>query len=428
MCRNERDRRRKLEAAARALAQEEQKDRDEAAAELAQKEALREKARAAKRAQKEKKAQERVAAFVARKQKRKALAAQQREDAERARLGTLWREKLYYLVCAIMSMVVVPGLVYAWFFSSLMEPVKAAGGPVLVVLGMALLVPDLPTMCRFDGSIVSCFYALCFALLGVAHLVVPLGLLFADAKSALYQGFTSEGLQYERPAVDVGSFAEMASAVMQCIADSNIPVWLWVYAYATSVLPLWALTDRRPFQVTSIAFGLVVAPYTLWKAGASLLLALFYPILGALASDLFLNVVGWVLGSRVTTWVRKCPPVCLLALVALGLWDGWRDDSHGRKMLVWMLASAASWIRSVISLVLSLAYSARYIVLFLGLMVVAYKLVVRAVGALVARLALATRIDRHHLERVDGSIDVGSVASPVAILLLALGAAAGLLY
>ena len=157
-------------------------------------------------------------------------------------------------------------------------------------------------------------------------------------------------------------------------------------------------------------------------------LAFVYKFLGALASGLFLDSVGWVLGLRVTTWVRKCPPVCLLALVALGLWDGWRDDSHGRKMLVWMLASAASWIRSVISLVLSLAYSARYIVLFLGLMVVAYKLVVRAVGALVARLALATRIDRHHLERVDGSIDVGSVASPVAILLLALGAAAGLLY
>ena len=196
MCRAERDRRRELEAAARALAQEEkleaQKDRDE----LAQKEAMQEKARAAKRAQKEKKAQKRVAAFVERKNKRKALAAQQREDAERARLGTLWREKFYYLVCAIMSMVVVPGLVYAWFFSSLMEPVKAAGGPVLVVLGMALLVPDLPTMCR-DGSIFSCFYALCFALLGVAHLVVPLGLLFADATFALYQGFTSEGLQYE---------------------------------------------------------------------------------------------------------------------------------------------------------------------------------------------------------------------------------------
>ena len=427
MCRAERDRRRELEAAVRALAQEEQKDRDEAAAELAQKASLREKARAAKHAQKEKKAQKRVAGFRRHKQKRKALAAQQREDAERARLGTLWREKFYYLLCAIMSMVVVAGLLYAWFFSSLMEPVKAAGGPVLIVLGMALLVLDLPTMCR-DGSIVSCFYALCFALLGVAHLVVPLGLLFADATPALYQGFTSEGLQYERPAVDVGSFAEMASAVMQCIADSNIPVWLWVYAYATSVLPLWALADSRPFQVTSIAFGLVVAPYTLWKAGASLLLALFYPILGALASDLFLNVVGWVLGSRVTTWVRKCPPVCVLALVALGLWDGWRDDSHGRKMLVWMLASTTSWIRSVISLVLSLAYSARYIVLFLGLMVVAYKLVVRAVGALVARLALATRIDRHHLERVDGSLDVGSVASPVAILLLALGAAAGLLY
>ena len=50
MCRNERDRRRELEAAVRALAQREQKDRDEAAAELAQKEALREKACAAKRA------------------------------------------------------------------------------------------------------------------------------------------------------------------------------------------------------------------------------------------------------------------------------------------------------------------------------------------------------------------------------------------
>ena len=229
--RSEKDRRlRELEAAARALAQEEkleaQKDRDE----LAQKALLREKARAAKRAQWEKKAQKRVAGFRRRKQKRKALAAQQREDAERARLGTLWREKFYYLLCAIMRMVVVAGLLYAWFFSSLMEPVKAAGGPVLVVLAMALLVPDLPTMCRFDGSIFSVFYALCFALLGVAHLVVPLGLLFADATFALYQGFTSEGLQYERPAVDVGSFAQIASAVMQCITNSNIPVLLWAYA------------------------------------------------------------------------------------------------------------------------------------------------------------------------------------------------------
>ena len=432
MCRIERDRRRELEAAVRAAAQEEQKDRDETAAELAQKEALREKARAAKCAQKEKKAQERVAAFVERKKKRKALAAQQREDAERARLGTLWRDKSYYLLCAIMSMVVVAGLLYAWFFSSLMEPVKAAGGPVLVVLGMALLVPDLPTMCRFDGSIFSGFYALCFALLGVAHLVVPLGLLFADATAALYQGFTSEGLQYERPAVDVGSFAEMASAVMQCITNSNIPVLLWVYAYATIVLPLLALADSRPFKAASIAFAFVVAPYTFVTVARSLILScvddIVCSVVGVLVGS-FLALVGQLLGSRVASLARECP-------VFFGSWAGYVGvvfslyDSCwlGGSFNWWMLASTTSWIRSVISLVLSLAYSARYIVLFLGLMVVAYKLVVRAVGALVARLALATRIDRHHLERVDGSIDVGSVASPVAILLLALGAAAGLLY
>ena len=415
MCRYERDRRRELEAAVRAAAQEEKKDRDETAAELAQKEALREKARAAKCAQKEKKekkAQERMAAFVERKKKRKALAAQQREDAERARLGTLWREKFYYLLCAIMRMVVVAGLLYAWFFSSLMEPVKAAGGPVLVVLGMALLVPDLPTMCRFDGSIFSGFYALCFALLGVAHLVVPLGLLFADATSALYQGFTSEGLQYERPAVDVGSFAQIASAVMQCITNSNIPVLLWAYAYATIVLPLWALADSRPFRAASIAFAFVVAPYTFVTVARSLILSCVDDIVCSVVGVLvgcFLALVGQLLGSRVASLARECPSFvgwgAGWAGAVFGLYDGGR---LGGSFNWWMLVSAASTIRSVISWVLSLAYSKRTVVLYLGLMVVAYKLAVMVVGALVARLARAARIERHHLERADGSINVGT--------------------
>ena len=154
----------------------------------------------------------------------------------------------------------------------------------------------------------------------------------------------------------------------------HVDDYVWVYAYATFVLSLWAWTDSRPFQVTSIAFGLVVAaPYTLGKVGLTLLLAFVYPILGALASDLFLNVVGWVLGSRVTTWVRKWPPVSSWAGVALGLWDAWRDDSYGRKILVWMLtlmggaaSSTASWIACGISSMASILYSEGSDVFFLS--------------------------------------------------------------
>ena len=43
------------------------------------------------------------------------------------------------LSAPLAALLVVPGLVYAWFFSSLMEPVKAAGGPVLVVVDGQLL-------------------------------------------------------------------------------------------------------------------------------------------------------------------------------------------------------------------------------------------------------------------------------------------------
>ena len=154
----------------------------------------------------------------------------------------------------------------------------------------------------------------------------------------------------------------------------HVDDYVWVYAYATFVLTLWAWTDSRPFRAASIAFGLVVAaPYTLGKVGLTLLLAFVYPILGALASDLFLNVVGWVLGSRVTTWVRKWPPVSSWAGVALGLWDGFRDDSCGRKILVWMLtlmggaaSSTASWIVCGISSMASILYSEGSDVFFLS--------------------------------------------------------------
>ena len=154
----------------------------------------------------------------------------------------------------------------------------------------------------------------------------------------------------------------------------HVDDYVWVYAYATFVLTLWAWTDSRPFRAASIAFGLVVAaPYTLGKVGLTLLLAFVYPILGALASDLFLNVVGWVLGSRVTTWVRKWPPVSSWAGVAFGLWDAWRDDSYGRKMLVWMLtlmggaaSSTASWIACGISSMASILYSEGSDVFFLS--------------------------------------------------------------
>ena len=154
----------------------------------------------------------------------------------------------------------------------------------------------------------------------------------------------------------------------------HVDDYVWVYAYATFVLTLWAWTDSRPFRAAFIAFGLVVAaPYTLGKVGLTLLLAFVYPILGALASDLFLNVVGWVLGSRVTTWVRKWPPVSSWAGVALGLWDGFRDDSCGRKILVWMLtlmggaaSSTASWIACGISSMASILYSEGSDVVFLS--------------------------------------------------------------
>ena len=162
----------------------------------------------------------------------------------------------------------------------------------------------------------------------------------------------------------------------------HVDDYVWVYAYATFVLTLWAWTDSRPFRAASIALGLVVAapytlvvaaPYTLGKVGLTLLLAFVYPILGALASDLFLNVVGWVLGSRVTTWVRKWPPVSSWAGVALALWDAWRDDSYGRKMLMWMLTlmrgaawSTASWTGCGISSMASILYSEGSDVFFLS--------------------------------------------------------------
>ena len=154
----------------------------------------------------------------------------------------------------------------------------------------------------------------------------------------------------------------------------HVDDYVWVYAYATFVLTVWAWTDSQPFRAASIAFGLVVAaPYTLGKVGLTLFLAFVYKFLGALASDLFLNVVGWVLGSRVTTWVRKWPPVGSWAGVALALWDGWRADSYGRKILMWMLtlmggaaSSTASWIVCGISSMASILYSEGSDVFFLS--------------------------------------------------------------
>ena len=189
----------------------------------------------------------------------------------------------------------------------------------------------------------------------------------------------TENLRFLGPAAIVCGFV-MVPYTFVTVARSLIYIllhvddYVWVYAYATLVLTVWAWTDSRPFRAAFIAFGLVVAaPYTLGKVGLTLLLAFVYPILGALASDLFLNVVGWVLGSRVTTWVRKWPPVSSWAGVALGLWDAWRDDSYGRKMLVWMLmlmggaaSSTASWIACGISSMASILYSEGSDVLFLS--------------------------------------------------------------
>ena len=155
----------------------------------------------------------------------------------------------------------------------------------------------------------------------------------------------------------------------------HVDDYVWVYAYVTFVLTVWAWTDSRPFRAASIAFGLVVAaPYTLVKVGVTFLLAFFYPILGALASDLFLNVFGWLLGSQVTTWVRKWTlQVAKLAGMLLGLWDGWRYGSDGRKMLVWMLtlmrggaSSTTSWIGWGISSMASILYSEGSDVFFLS--------------------------------------------------------------
>ena len=154
----------------------------------------------------------------------------------------------------------------------------------------------------------------------------------------------------------------------------HVDDYVWVYAYVTFVLTVWAWTDSRPFRAASIAFGFVVAPYTLGKVGLTLFLALVYPDLGALASGLFLDSVGWVLGLRVTTWVRKWTlQVVRLAGTLLGLWDGFRDDSYGRKILVWMLtlmggaaSSTASWIVCGISSMASFLYSEGSDVFFLS--------------------------------------------------------------
>ena len=155
----------------------------------------------------------------------------------------------------------------------------------------------------------------------------------------------------------------------------HVDDYVWVYAYVTFVLTVWAWTDSRPFRAASIAFGLVVAaPYTLANVGLTLFLAFVYPDLGALASGLFLDSVGWFLGLRVTTWVRKWTlQVVRLAGTLLGLWDAWRDDSYGRKMLMWMLTlmrgaawSTASWIVCGISSMASILYSEGSDVFFLS--------------------------------------------------------------
>ena len=223
--------------------------------------------------------------------------------------------------------------------------------------------------CRYRRfRVYSWFILPYFVVVGVLYLRV-----FVEATWAIFHGRTYVG-GYSIDLVPSESKASAAIMPSTSYHESYVLAVLSVYAFMYVVVPLLAKTDTLQFLgPAAIALGSVIAPYTLGKVGLTLLLAFVYPILGALASDLFLNVVGWVLGSRVTTWVRKWPPVSSWAGVALGLWDAWRDDSYGRKMLMWMLTlmrgaawSTASWIACGISSMASILYSEGSDVFFLS--------------------------------------------------------------
>ena len=257
-CRSERDRRlRELQAAARALAREEklqeQKDRDE----LAQKEALRVEARAAKRAQKVKKAQERVAGWKERKQKRKALKAQQREDAECARSVTLRRDTLYYCVCAIMSL----GVVFLMRNSlcSLLVTLATVLISNLTVVGVVALVVALVVLALWmhpSRELTTCSQLLLagFVVLSLLHLTV-----FVNATSAMLQGSTYPGFQAGENGVDSRASGPQESVLMQSspvtfldfMFISNLPV---VGAVALVVLAQW----MHPCELTTCSQLLLV--------------------------------------------------------------------------------------------------------------------------------------------------------------------------
>ena len=209
-----------------------------------------------------------------------------------------------------------------------------------------------------------------FVMVGVLYLRV-----FVEAMWAIIQGRTYVefvGFKEEWYSMDLVPISKVSATIMP--STSYVRAVLSVYVFMGVVVPLLAKTDTLQFLgPAAIALGLVIAPYTLGKVGLTLFLAFVYKFLGALASDLFLNVVGWVLGSRVTTWVRKWPPVGSWAGVALALWDGWRADSYGRKILMWMLtlmggaaSSTASWIVCGISSMASILYSEGSDVFFLS--------------------------------------------------------------
>ena len=223
--------------------------------------------------------------------------------------------------------------------------------------------------CRYSRlRVYSWFILPYFVMVGVLYLRV-----FVEAIWAIFHGRTYAG-GYSMDLVP--SESKVPTAIMPSTSyhESYVLPVLSVDVFMCVVVPLLAKTDTLRFLgPAAIALGFVIAPYTLGKVGLTLLLAFVYPILGALASDLFLNVVGWVLGSRVTTWVRKWPPVGSWAGVALALWDGWRADSYGRKILMWMLtlmggaaSSTASWIVCGISSMASILYSEGSDVFFLS--------------------------------------------------------------
>ena len=206
---------------------------------------------------------------------------------------------------------------------------------VVAAIVLALLTCLTRRYSRF--LIYSWFISAYIVVVGVLQLRV-----FVEAMWAIIQGRTYVefvGFKEEWYSMDLVPISKVSATIMPSTSyhESYVLAVLSVYAFM-GVVAVLALTDTLRFLgPAAIALGLVIAPYTLGKVGLTLLLAVVYPILGQLASGLFLDCVGWVLGSRVTTWVRKWPPVSSWAGVALALWDAWRDDSYGRKMLMWML-------------------------------------------------------------------------------------------